>query len=390
MQIFHRGRIRATTLVQIPAFAEATLQLGKETMPETVMASAAVDERWNAHEQLVALVASSGGSMKASEAAQAFAWIPEGDTVKVHDCRFMHHMMNDDGTIGEANLTACASSIHVLNSKPDALSPAARRSAYAHLSEHIVAAGLVAPELVDIDLVAASAPLITAEDCPPSEWFTDPKLEAETPITITADGRIFGHGALWRSCHTGYGDVCVSPPREGTHDYYRLGEVLCADGKRIACGSITLGTGHAPTVGMSARGAIEHYDHTGSTVADVVSGEDEFGIWVAGAIRPGLTASSVRELMGAKLSGDWRKIQGKLRLVAMLAVNVPGFGVPRMQAGVQDGHQLSLVASGIVPDAADIEAAKQRIAIAEMKERLAREVGLDLASKKAALVASLK
>lgn len=302
----------------------------------------------------------------------------------------MHHSMNDDGTVGEANLTACAASINVLNDRPDAVPENARRAAYAHLKAHIEAAGQIAPELSDFQLVAAGAPLITAEDCPPSEWFTDPKLEAETPITITADGRLFGHGALWRSCHTGFDNVCVAPPKEGKHDYFRLGEVLCADGSRIACGTITLGTGHAPTVGMSARGAIEHYDHTGSAVADVVSGEDEFGIWVAGAVRPNLTASSVRELMGAKLSGDWRKIQGKLRLVAMLAVNVPGFGVPRMQAGMENGHQLSLVASGLVPDAEELASQREAAAIAEMKERLMKDVGLDVASKKAALVASIR
>lgn len=390
LTIFHKGRIRATTLVQIPAFAEATLQLGKESMPDTVVASAAVDEPWNSHEELTALIASAGGKLPREMALSAFAWVPEGDEVRAQDCRFMHHTMTDEGEVSaEANLTACAASIQVLNDRTE-LPGNLRRSAYNHLKAHIEAAGMVAPELVESELVAAAAPLITADDCPPSEWFRNPELSNPTPITITADGRLYGHGALWRSCHTGFGDVCVAPPKEGTHDYFRLGEVLCADGSRVACGTITLGTGHAPTVGMSARGAIEHYDHTGSAVADVVSGEDEHGIWVAGAVRPGLTASSVRELMGAKLSGDWRKIQGKLRLVAMLAVNVPGFGVPRLQAGVQDGHQLSLVASGIVPTEAELIAARNQAAIAEMKLKLQKDVGLDIDSKKAALVASIR
>jgi hypothetical protein len=94
--------------------------------------------------------------------------------------------------------------------------------------------------------------------------------------------------------------------------------------------------------------------------------------------------------MGAKLSGDWRRIQGKFRLVAMLAVNVPGFGVPRMQAGMQDGRQVSLVASGIVPSPEELAAQRERVAINEMKERLARELKLDVASKAAALVASIR
>jgi hypothetical protein len=393
LQIFHKGRIRGTTLVPFPAFANATLQLGVEPTEEAVAvtASAAVDDPWNAGEMFNALVASSGGRIERSLAAQAFAYVPAGDgPVKGHECKYLHHSMTDEGELGDANLTACAAGIHVLNTKPGTLTSAERRVAYRHLSAHIEAAGLVAPDLEDVlDSVTASTALITAEDCPPSEWFQDPKLSDVTPITITADGRIYGHGALWDSCHTGFADVCRTAPREGSHDYYRLGEVLCADGSRIACGTITLGTGHAPTMGMSARAAMEHYDNTGTAAADVVSGEDEFGIWVAGSIRPGLTAAGVRELMGAKLSGDWRKFGGKLRLVAMLAVNVPGFGVPRLTTGVQGGHQMSLVAAGIVPDAEQLAWQRERDAIAVMKERLAKDVGLDIQSKKAALVASL-
>jgi hypothetical protein len=76
-------------------------------------------------------------------------------------------------------------------------------------------------------------------------------------------------------------------------------------------------------------------------------GNDAHGIWVAGAIRPGADPLKVYELQAAgQVSGDWRRIGGQLRLVGLLAVNVPGFPVPRMRARVASGQPQALVAAG--------------------------------------------
>jgi hypothetical protein len=117
-------------------------------------------------------------------------------------------------------------------------------------------------------------------------------------------------------------------------------------------GKITLGTGHAAKH-LGRQAATEHYDHTGAVVADVVAGEDEFGPWIAGALRPDMAASRVRELRAATLSGDWRNVNGHLELVGLLAVNVPGFPVPRSEralvAATESGMRVeSLVAAGMV------------------------------------------
>jgi hypothetical protein len=57
----------------------------------------------------------------------------------------------------------------------------------------------------------------------------------------------------------------------------------------------------------------------------------------------------VRALRASPISGDWRKVDGNLELVAALAVNVPGFPViPRPQGMVASGGLTSLVATGIV------------------------------------------
>jgi hypothetical protein len=181
---------------------------------------------------------------------------------------------------------------------------------------------------------------------PPAAWFTDPGLSLPTPITVTDDGRIYGHAAQWGSCHIGQEGVCVQPPHEDEHPYYRTGEVVCADGSRVAVGQITVGTGHAP-LHYGASPAAEHYDNTGAAVADVAVGNDAHGIWVAGAVRPGADPLKVYELQAAgQVSGDWRRIGGQLRLVGLLAVNVPGFPVPKMRARVASGEPQALVAAG--------------------------------------------
>lgn len=192
-------------------------------------------------------------------------------------------------------------------------------------------------------LVAA---LTAPEWKPPRAWFADPKLSVPTGITVDDDGRVYGHAAMWGSCHIGQTDVCVQPPHEESHPYYMTGEIVADDGSRVAVGQITVGTGHA-RLSLGAVPAAEHYDNTGNAVADVAVGNDAHGIWVAGSIRPGADPLLVHELRASgQVSGDWRRFGSSLRLVALLAVNVPGFPVPKMQARVASGVQEALVAAG--------------------------------------------
>jgi hypothetical protein len=106
-----------------------------------------------------------------------------------------------------------------------------------------------------------------------------------------------------------------------------------------------MGTGHAP-IRQDLATAAAHYEDTGAVVADVSCGEDQHGIWVAGALRPDVTDAQVRALRSAPLSGDWRRHGGGLELVAALAVNVPGFPVPRVSALAASGVPEALVAAG--------------------------------------------
>jgi hypothetical protein len=183
---------------------------------------------------------------------------------------------------------------------------------------------------------------------PPLEWFTDPHLTGPSPVVVTEDRRIFGHLAQWGTCHIGLGGVCVTaPPSVTDYAYFRTGAVLTDEGE-VAVGHITMGTGHAKER-CSHRVAVAHYDDTGFCVADVAAGDDEHGVWIAGMVRPSATEEQVYALRSAALSGDWRDIGGNLELVAALAVNVPGFPIPRTSLAASGGRQISLVAAGVVP-----------------------------------------
>ena len=176
----------------------------------------------------------------------------------------------------------------------------------------------------------------------PAEAFRDPQFTGPTPVTIEGD-RIFGHLATWGVCHIGIQDKCVTAPHSSTsYGYYRTGVVQTDEG-RIPVGQITMSTGHA-SIKANAKDAVAHYDNTGSVVADVVAGEDAFGIWVAGILRPNLTDDQVAALAAAALSGDWRRTASGLELVAALAVNVPGFPIPRTalvaSASLEEGQRL--------------------------------------------------
>lgn len=200
-----------------------------------------------------------------------------------------------------------------------------------------------------VSVVHTDAVVASAGDgwAPDSKWFDNPNLTEPTPITVTADGRIFGHAALWGTCHIGYRDRCVTPPRsKSNYSYFNTGNVLTADGKTVHVGRLAAGTGHA-SIEFGAVPAVEHYDNTGWAAGYVHAGEDEHGVWFAGTVSPNATHEQIATVRASAVSGDWRAIQNSLELVGILAVNTPGFPLPRARAGIVAGAQVSLIASGL-------------------------------------------
>ena len=194
---------------------------------------------------------------------------------------------------------------------------------------------------------------MTAPLRPPTEWFADPVLTGPTPLTVTADGRVYGHMALWNVCHFGIMDTCRMAPRSASgYQFFANGHVLTADGSQVKVGRITLGTGHA-NIRLGYIPAADHYDNTGTAVAVVAAGEDPHGNWLAGATTPDVPEEKVAELRRSPISGDWRVTPKGLELVAALAVNNPGFPIMGFTAS---GEVQTLVAAGMVLSPEDIEA----------------------------------
>ena len=199
---------------------------------------------------------------------------------------------------------------------------------------------------------------------PPKAWFEDPKFAIDDgrmmpfiaqgdkgkmisghacPPTVTEEGEVFGYLAPWGVCHIGQRGKCVTAPHSAVdYAHFKRGQhVITAEGESVRVGVLTANTGHAD-LHLNANASMAHYDNTAFQAADVVIGEDEFGIWYHGALRPDATEAQVRMLRASALSGDWREIGGNLELVAALAVNQPGFPM----AITAHGAVRSLTAAG--------------------------------------------
>lgn len=196
-------------------------------------------------------------------------------------------------------------------------------------------------------LTASAAPL------PPLEWFRQPDLDQLTPLTVSDTGRVFGHIAGWGQCHIGL-PGCVTPPRSqsGYSDFHGDAQPT-QEGVLLPVGVLVAGPRHAdPQLAFHAAQA--HYDDPDARVAKVVAGEDDYGIWVAGWILPDAKERAVEIFKSSPVSGDWRWRAGSLELTAVCSVNVPGFPVPRARVAFRNGAQRMLIGSfGITPVAGE-------------------------------------
>lgn len=221
--------------------------------------------------------------------------------------------------------------------------------------------------------------LVASADTPrvyPSEWFGNPRFKQPMGMRIDkATRRIYGHLAHWGVCHIGIGGVCVEAPKSQSRYANFLKGVVDTEAGEQAVGCLTYGIGHANPA-LRAAAATAHYDRTDAVRAFVNIGEDQYGIWYSGILRPDVTDEQIDEMraIGA-LSGDWRRIgRYGLDLVAAVAVNTPGYPVTSLAAsgemrdtvifsaseGVQDTVIISntMGAEVITASAEDIEANK--------------------------------
>lgn len=217
----------------------------------------------------------------------------------------------------------------------------------------------------DVNAIVAAAtpaPLFRPERLEPidASYFANPNLTEPTGVTIDGD-RVYGHIAAWNVCHVGqpdgYGSCTYAPRSRTNYAHFRTGTIPTTEGP-MAVGSITMGTGHAGDQDSAAHAA-SHYDNTGTVIADVACGEDAHGIWFSGRIRPNADPDDIFALAASgRLSGDWRRIGSNYELVAALAVNVPGFPIPKtsLVASAALGGLSAIIAAGVVTTDEEAEA----------------------------------
>lgn len=368
---FEKPRIASGTFVAIPAFAEAWGALGEA--PEGFLDGEELEEDvWENPQQ--ALVASAMVqdpiTMKRGP-----GWVTDPEETR----RLWSYWVHGEGAAkirwgvpGDFNRCRNLVGAKIAENSPEDMKYLNQICARWHHDALGAWPGQasLAPEVIDVPesmretfrlvdehamaLVASAAGL-----CAPAPWFEDPQFNIGdgrmvqdkdgtwgAPLQVTPEGRVFGHIAKWGTCHTGMPGQCQTAPRSQTgYAYFLLGQVLTTEGT-IPCGSLTIGGGHAD-VRLGMQAAMAHYDNSTSVWADVNVGEDDYGIWCAGWVRPGTTPEQVVAARASKLSGDWRPIgRGTYELMAALSVNTPGFPVPRI--GIAAGLQTALVAAGVV------------------------------------------
>lgn len=200
---------------------------------------------------------------------------------------------------------------------------------------------------------------------PSRSWFENPQLRQLTPMTYLPSGQVFGHLCDWSGCHTGFSHICVPPFRSTTEfAYFNVGQIETDDGSLMPCGKLMFSMddiGHFDAKNPDWRKAAEHYDKAAHVGAFVRAGSDQFGIWLAGCVRPGLSEEELQHLRTHPPSGDWRPIPGKgSELIAAFAVAVPGFPIPQALVASAGESDLTIITAPLVVEPLGPRALKRR------------------------------
>jgi len=184
---------------------------------------------------------------------------------------------------------------------------------------------------------------------PDASWFEPPAegIPTDRRFSITDEGRVYGYVSLWNSCHAGM-PGCVRPPRNSVGERVHQGETITASGEALKTAVIAGGTVHAA---IEANDPAEHYMNTGKQLMRVRYGEDETGLWFAGALMPDSTDFDVAHIRASSLSGDWRwhaawrRGASGFEFMGSCLVNIPGYPVGESSIGRQPGRRFTVTAS---------------------------------------------
>lgn len=219
-------------------------------------------------------------------------------------------------------------------------------------SDAMIASAIVSFKVKKPALTASAAGLAPLR--PPRDWFFTAEPAGKMPLTVTDDGRVYGHLATWDQCHHGFMNDCVlAKPSKTDYAFFHVGAIKTKEGDMVEVGRVVVGestaAGHA-SIDYGRSDAARFYDKTACVGAFVRAVDGKYGIWLSGVVRSDCPAERVRDMMANPPSGDWRSESGWLELIAALSVPVPGFPVPRYEyaltASVDEHEVKTLVATG--------------------------------------------
>jgi hypothetical protein len=237
-------------------------------------------------------------------------------------------------------------------------------SIYKRMADEFDDPEIVAPWDAQASITAAEKyRALSTSDMPPlydATMFEPVRFGRVTPITVTADGRVFGHVATHDVCHVGMRDTCTTAPVDdgGFEAFHRydinigplVGRLTYGGGQHPATCQCCRGHDDHACDRLSSAGAIAHHD-TMRTVAYVRAWEDQENnaIAVAGVLAATVEDEDIQALSRGRVSGDWRSDRGKLALVEVLTLarERPGFPLPTGRMA-SNGEVLSLTAAGTV------------------------------------------
>lgn len=374
------GRVRAATLVSIPAYVETVrpleliepedaemasgvLALTAAVIGSTSLPIASTDREWDgqaALDRVFEAHTNEDGEVNVSAVSRAFLWRdPDADpqTKGAYSLGFAD-MIDGELTIVPRGVAATAGGRGVDAADIPEADKARIRSRICALYDRIQAENEDWPDCPFTRDSEARAALVASVTLPDTAAFDRPELDGPTPVTVDWEtGRIFGHIATWGTCHAGFPDVCITAPKNSRPDgeyawFHRF--PVDTSGGTVWAGRMTAGGRH-PGLNLTASATMAAYD--GKTVAAYVrAGEDDHGIWISGVVNPDLDERTKRILSRRKVSGDWRETSDGLSLVELLALSPgprlysePGFPVATRSQG---GRQVALTAA-LGPSAED-------------------------------------
>lgn len=199
---------------------------------------------------------------------------------------------------------------------------------------------------------------------PPKDWFQKPaELQRGAKIAVITEGpqagRVFGYVAPNKQCILSGREKqeCWQVPHSPTNYAAAMqGDTLTAEGELIRTANVGGEVDHAPIAWTRFEKVRDHYANTASQVMRVVYGQDDYGVWAAGALWPEITHRQAAVVRASALSGDWRwrqELDG-YDMAGSQMVSIPGFPliptVAARAASASDPHPAIIGGFGGIPE----------------------------------------